>query len=762
MSDIQHFVPPAGPEEADVLGRLRQPIPAGVTSVYVGAYSRPGDLVVVPYCQGPGVVLEIVAAGRRALAINFDPLLALLTRAMLSPLPARDVDAAVARVGDSLKQGVPLRRTLLDLYATTCPACLRPVSADYFVWEREGTAPVAKQIRCPNCEWDGEAAAGPEDRERAAEVRPRGMHYHYLRERVIPALAAEPGLRERMENLLGLYSDRNIYALAELIIKVESLFPQGPVQEALKLLLLDCLDRCSSLTVPPGRAPRRDGLTRPPRFLECNVWRAFEEAAGRLGRAFGRPAVELAEGVEELLAPGSGAAAFAGQGLVRDLPLWLPPRSLSLVISSPPPLNAPAWTLSYLWGAWLLDTEAVAPLLPLLRQRRADAMLYARVMGSSLQKLGGLLADGGRLVLVPSGQRRAMVDALALAAGSARLAVRTLVARGDDYRLELSPSWPDPAAAPAPAASLPLAEAIRQAALEAAVEAVRARGEPAEWSTLHAAAQRHLAEAGLLARALEAGEGGGPTPLDLVAEEVRTALEDPALERLQPTGGSPELWWLARPLDLPAPLADRVEAAAHALLQNSATPWSEVDFERALYALFPGDLTPGAGLAPACLRSYGQEVSPGQWQLRAEDRPEARDAEREEVAGQLLALGERMGYRAAPHPPFDLAWFDGKKLQALFVVRWQAAVHEALSLGGRPGAAQRYLVIPGGRAALVGEKLERNPLWQRAVEEGGWRFIKYRHVRQLAGQPEIDEYVLRTVVGLDPVAEREGAQLRLF
>ena len=105
MSDIQHFVPPAGPEEVDVLGRLRQPIPAGVTSVYVEAYSRPGDLVVVPYCQGPGVVLEIVAAGRRALAINFDPLLALPTRAMPSPLPPRDVDAAVARVGHGLQPG---------------------------------------------------------------------------------------------------------------------------------------------------------------------------------------------------------------------------------------------------------------------------------------------------------------------------------------------------------------------------------------------------------------------------------------------------------------------------------------------------------------------------------------------------------------------------------------------------------------------------------------------------------------------------------
>ncbi len=760
MSDIQHFVPPAGEEEVEILGRLRQPVPAGVASVYVEAYSRPGDVVLVPWCQGPGVVQEVVAAGRRALAVNFDPLLALLTEVMLSPPPARELDAAVALVGDSLKQGVPLRRILADLYATTCPACLRPVAADYFVWERDGEAPVAKQIRCLDCGWDGEAAAGPEDREQAAAVRPRGMHFHYVRERVLPALSSEPGLRERLENLLGLYSERSLYALAELTIKVESLFAEGPMQHALKLLLVDCLDRCSALAVPPGRAPRRNGLTRPPRFLERNVWLAFEEAAGRLGRAAGRPGMELAPSIDALLAPSAGPPAFAGQGLVRDLPQQLPPRSLSLIISSPPPLNAPAWSLSYLWGAWLLDAEAVAPLLPLLRQRRADAMLYARVMGGSLQKLGGLLADDGRLVLVPCQQRPAMVDALALAASSARLALHSLVARGEDYRLELSPSWPGRHAAPLSGPEVPEETAVAQAT-QAMIATIRARGEPTEWSPLHAAALQQLAASGLLVRAFELGESG-PAPVDLVGEQVRAALEDAALERLQPTAGSPDLWWLARPQDLATPLADRVEAAVHRLLHDGPAPWSKVELERAVYAQFPGNLAPGAGLVPACLRSYGHEVLPGQWQLRAEDRPEKREAERGAIIGQLLSLGERLGYRAVAHEPFDVGWFAGKKLQALFVVHWQAAVHKALSLGGRPGKVQRYLVIPGGRAALVAEKLERNPLWQRAVERAGWRFIKYRHVRQLAEQPEVDEYVLRTVVGLDPVAEKEGAQLRLF
>jgi hypothetical protein len=48
------------------------------------------------------------------------------------------------------------------------------------------------------------------------------------------------------------------------------------------------------------------------------------------------------------------------------------------------------------------------------------------------------------------------------------------------------------------------------------------------------------------------------------------------------------------------------------------------------------------------------------------------------------------------------------------------------------------------------------------VDRDGWWFIKYRHVRQLAGEPEVDEYSLRTIVGLDPIVERETMQLSLF
>jgi hypothetical protein len=762
MKRIEHFVPgqPAGDDQ--VLAALRWPVPAGVTQAYVKAYTEPSEVVLVPYCQGSAAIREIVAAGRRVLAINFDPALILGLQATLAPPSARDLDAAVARLGDNLKQGVPLRRYLTDLYATTCPACLRPAVADYFVWDREQGVPITKQLRCPACAWDGRTAVGVEDRERLAAIPARGMHYYYVLDRVAPRAEGD-GLRARLELLLELYSPRNLYALAELTLRIESLFPTGPLNRALKAVLLDCLDRCSSLLPVPNSAAHRRGLSRPAHFLERNVWQAFEEAVARLQTL--EPALPgLTYQPEALGLPAGDWTAFVGLGLVRDLPRLVPPRSIRLILTSPPALDSAVWSLTYLWSAWLLGAEAAAPLRPLLRQRTPDPAWYARVMGGSFSTLADLLRDDGRLVLVLTGQRPSVVEALLLAAGSARLGVAGLVQSASDYRLELTATLPQPAPGRsllAPAGSpAPLETQIRETALQAALDTIRARGEPVPWRSLHAAIQQRLAETGLLARSSEM-KGEVSSPLALIAEQVQAALDGPSLEHLSDGERGQELWWLVAPVHVASPLCDRVEAAAHRLLA-SVPALSEVEFAEALFVQFPGPLTPDTALVAACLRSLGHESAPGVWQLRAEDRFDARQAERQVIVEHLLALGERLAFRAVPWGSFDVAWFEDGKARAVFVVRWLAALSEALARSAAAAGAQPYLVIPGGRAALVSYKLAHNPLWRKTVDEAGWRFIKYRHVRQLAAQPDVDEYSLRTIVGLDPIVEREAAQIPLF
>jgi hypothetical protein len=395
--------------------------------------------------------------------------------------------------------------------------------------------------------------------------------------------------------------------------------------------------------------------------------------------------------------------------------------------------------------------EAVTALRPLLRQRTPDPSWYARVMVGSLRVLSDLLRDDGRLVLVLTAQRPAVVEALLMAAGIARMGVASLVECDSDYRLELTPTL----ARSSPPSAEPLQAQIGGVAVEAAVETIRARGQPVAWRTVHAAIQRRLAERDLFATASQA-DAQNEYPLDLVAEWVRTGLDNPALVHV-----GESLWWLADPSGVAQPLCDRVEEVAYEVLQG-ALALTEADFSLTVHARFPAVLTPDATLVAACLRAYGREPTPGYWQLRTEDLPDARQAERQAMVQHLLALGQKLGYRATAWDPFDVAWFHGDQARAAFVVNWRAAVVDALALSDAAAGANPYLVIPGGRAELVSYKLAHHPLWQQTVEERGWRFIKYRHVRQLVDQEEVNEYTLRTIVGLDPIVEQEGAQIPLF
>ena len=755
MERIEYFVPGEPETGESILGSMRWPIAAGLAQAYVEAYTAPDDMVLVPYCQGPAVVQAIRAAGRRPVAVHYDPAIMLLVQAALDPPPRQELDAAVARLGDSLKQGLPLRTYLSNLYATTCPACMRPGIADYFVWDKEQGVPVAKYVRCPACTWDGRAAVDAEDQARLADVPAQGMHYHYVMDRVAPQPQTGP-LQPRLEFLLELYSPRNLYALAELTLKIESLFPEGRTRRSLLALLLDCLDRGSSLAPLPESTARRRGLSRPGRYLERNIWRCFEEAVGRLEGLAGKPASDLVhEGDDFWQAPDSKAG-FVGRGLVRDLRRRLPTRSVHLMLTSPPPLDSATWSLSYLWGAWLFEADAVAPLRPLLRQRTPDAAWYSEVMTSSLATLTDLLRDTGRLVFALSDARPAVVEALVLAAGVAQMGVDALIQGGDDYRLTLVPS----SAQPVPVAEEPVELQIQSAAVAAATRAIQARGEPVPWRTLHAAILLRLAELGFLAR-IASDKGKIPSPLDFVAQQIEAALDDTTFVRLVDKDDGQVLWWLTRPSDLSPPLSDRVEAGAFQVLDD-ALALTGRDFETRLYALFPGVQTPEAALVKHCLESYGHQPTPGYWQLRDEDRGAARQAEGQSIIEHLCDLGRRLGYGSEPWRAFDVAWHRGSQVRAAFAVRWVAAVSEVLALDGKLDGAQPYLVIPGGRAALVSYKLAHNPLWQQTVDVSGWRFIKYRHVRQLVAQAEIDEYTLRTVTGLDPIVERESAQIPLF
>jgi hypothetical protein len=64
------------------------------------------------------------------------------------------------------------------------------------------------------------------------------------------------------------------------------------------------------------------------------------------------------------------------------------------------------------------------------------------------------------------------------------------------------------------------------------------------------------------------------------------------------------------------------------------------------------------------------------------------------------------------------------------------------------------IVVPGGRAGLIGYKLQRDPRLQAAIE-AGWRFLKFRHMRWLAENDNLERANLDEQLELDPLSNRD-------
>ena len=155
MGQIKYFVPGKTVEDGRFLAHYVQPMPVGVATAYLETCTSPGQIVLDPFCQSPALVTEVAATGRKVIAANSNPILALLVRAQQSLPEPRELDAATTRLGDSLKLGVPLREHLDGLYATNCSQCHRTTIADYFLWDRETGGPVEKEYRCQACGSEG-------------------------------------------------------------------------------------------------------------------------------------------------------------------------------------------------------------------------------------------------------------------------------------------------------------------------------------------------------------------------------------------------------------------------------------------------------------------------------------------------------------------------------------------------------------------------------------------------------------------------------
>ena len=485
------------------------------------------------------------------------------------------------------------------------------------------------------------------------------------------------GRDDLVDELLDLFTPRNLYALHAIGEKIESEIREPGVSAVMKLALAACLLPASRLNGYPGRVASlriTAGHVRQPASRhqrEVNVWRAFEAAYRDVRTAVaavaGREPVRFAADYGELGGMSAAnvlwlrsRAAVVGQ--------YLPADGIDAIVTAPPPPPAiDELSFEYLATSWVLGREAAETLRlePIFGGGGRSSGVEAAALRHGLGSAAAALKPGGWCSLLLEGGDPERLLAVAMAGAAAGLELHDVIHResmaaGDAVTLHFrKPSAEDRlrrAVEPGPlrlgAEGGHLTYPELAAAIDRGVAALlRDRGEPAGLVRVVAAVLAELARSGLLRRlvlprgdgegAEDRLEGGGPAFLaELIREELWRD-DHPSLVRIG-DDARPQ-WWLRNPELAEQPLADRVEWATWSIL-STAGRIDEAGFFDRVYRLFPGLAAPDEELVRACLAAYigvGERGS-----LATEDDLASRTADHARTIAALVDYGHRLGLRA--------------------------------------------------------------------------------------------------------------------
>jgi hypothetical protein len=748
---------PGYPPRPFPLARFLPPLAEGVAASYAERFTAPNDIVIDPFGQSPRVALELARLGRKVIVTTNNPILRLALGAVFNPVPATTLQLVLTRLADIRMNADRVETYVRAYYRSTCPDCNSPVEVDAYEWERETLT--EKSYYCETCGAERTHAVDEADLELVNRLSARGPQYHWALEQVAPG--ADPD-RDLYAEALELYTPRALSVLFTLTLKITSLELDEAERRALDTLLLMAYDEALSFPAA-GQRPRT--LKPHARFRERNIWLALERLARDGGwQSDGGPEVLLTTLTQISTEPG----VVIHEGSIRDLAKTLRAKSVPCLMGALPRPNLVFWTLSTIWTAWLWGQAAAAPLGQLIQRRRYDWAWHENALRSSFSAAQELLNHSGRFIaLLPEAEPGFLAATLMAADGTQyTLVEHGLRADPPEAQLVFQPD------AVTLTPSDDLSALIRTQADEAAQSVLRQRGEPSRWQSLSGAIYVSLAHTHLLRQAVESISDD---PLNAVDDWIEAAcVKSVHLVDLRNTETETEsgratagVWWLVDPAGADSPLADRTEHCVAQALGH--VPPSGLDFvalEEQVCESLPGLTLPGAALIQRCLESYGEEDE-GLWHFRPEDRPDDRAKEFEQMLQDLLALGTRLGYTPTlplsdqvlwPSPSPELSTYH-------FYVTQMAEVGGTLLAPGGfvlPPSTHRFIVIPGGRSALIDYKVKRDPRLKLAIAQGGWLFIKYRHIRRLLAGPALTPTELLTILDRDPVTEQHSAQLPLW
>ncbi|MDO8754374.1 MAG: hypothetical protein Q7J80_10810 [Anaerolineales bacterium] len=753
LMDFHPYIPGLKPADPGPLSRFLPALEDGVISAWLSHLDQPSAWLLDPFGFSPQLVLEAARSGYRVLVTVNNPVTRFLLETFAKPPPESEFIAALADLGTLKKGDERLEYHFQSLYFTTCENCKQQIQAHTFLWRKGETAPYARIYDCKHCGDSGEYIVTEEDIESAKKIASTdALHRSRAFERVV-SLNDED--RIFVEEAVQHYLPRPLYVLTTIINRLDGMNLSAERKRALTALILLACDAGNTLWAHPAERPRPKQFSTPSQFREHNLWMMLERG---LSLWAGTGSTVPYEAWPKKIPESGGICIYEGRlkDLADEVKKEIP---IAAVIASVPRPNEAFWTLSALWAGWLWGQEAVEPYKNALRRRRYDWGWNATALHATFNHLNKLLADGVPMFGLIAEPEPAFMTSVMTAAQTAGFKLESVTLRTEHDPVQVT--WKSAQITKTGKVNV---ETVRKAMREF----LSARGEPAKYLHVHCAGLIACEAANALKQPEHEFDEALRTTQSLFESALKAGREfvhystgenvDTGMWGLGPSTAPPlrEARGSAHIVPMlfreDESLSDRVEVAIVTFLQkqNEAV---YLEIETDLYPRFPGLLTPSKGLIYAVLNSYAHKDG-ARWKLREEDYALIRRADMKNIFESLETLGKRLNYQSQKND-MELIWKENNKTVKKFHVLASALVNRALE-----NADERtVIIIPGGRAALLAYKQERDPSLNERLKKHP--LVKYRLLRSLLEVQLLSRETFEKQIASDPV-EAAARQMMMF